>query len=435
MFKKISTIIMLSTWLCLLFSNHLKAQQIDTDQVFNEFWQATSVVAAANKVDEILQTGISFEEAYQRLQNGKVYTQADTGVMLRSYIADDGTEYFYHLNVPDDYDPAQEYQVRFELHGGIGGRQNNRPSGRGRGKTRLEGVEQIYIMPYAWLDSPWWDNTQVENIRHILDLTKREYNVNENRVVLGGISDGATGSWYIAMRENTRFSTFYSFIGYLMVLGNSTIADGTSFMQNLRNKSWYVINGARDRLYPTSRITPFITYLQSNGLDIEYHPLPEGEHNTEWWPEWRDDFEAFVASHPRNPHPAMISWKSIDDTNNRSHWLVIEKLDPSKRSVIPLFEVGVDPANGSQVIEMVEAGRVDVVRQGNNIQVISDGVSAFRLLLSPEVIDFTQALTITVNNDIKFQGMLEPSVETLLDWAAKDNDRKMLYTAEILIEL
>ena len=285
------------------------------------------------------------------------------------------------------------------------------------------------------MDSPWWDNSQVVNIRQILDRAKREYNVNENRVVLGGISDGATGTWYIAMRENTRFAAFYSFIGYLMVLGNSTIADGTSFMHNLSNKSWYVINGARDRLYPTSRTTPFITYLQGNGLDIEYHPLPDGEHNTQWWPEWRDNFEAFVDRHPRNPQPAMISWKATEGANNRSHWLLIEKLDPAKESVIPLFEVGVDPGNGSPVMEMVEAGRVDVIREGNHIQAISDGVAAFRLLLSPDVIDFTQPLTITVNNVVKFQGMLAPSVETLLYWAAKDNDRKMLYAAEILIEL
>ncbi len=80
-------------------------------------------------------------------------------------------------------------------------------------------------------------------------------------------------------------------------------------------------------------------------------------------------------------------------------------------------------------------GRVDLVREGNNIQAISDGVGSFRLLLSPDVIDFSQIVTITVNNDVEFQGILEPSLVTLLSWAAKDNDRQMLYAAEVLIEL
>ncbi len=418
-----------------ILSSYLCAQQIDYEQAFNEFWNSANTQNAETSIADILQSGISFTEAYQMLQDGKIHQQADTGVVLRSYEAANGTEYFYHLNVPEDYDPSRQYQVRFELHGGIGGRTDSEPGGRGRGRTRLEGAEQIYVMPYAWLESPWWDVSQVDNIRNILDLVKREYNVNENRVVLGGISDGGTGAWYIAMHENTRFASFHSFIGYTMVLANPSISDGTSYLHNLLGKSWYAINGGRDRLYPTSRVTPFITYLQTKGIDIDYQPLRNGEHNTRWWLEWSDDFEAFVASHPREPNPASISWKATQGSNMRSHWLVIEDLDFDQESPIPLFEVGVDPADGSTVFDMEEAGRVDLVREGNNIQAISDGVGSFRLLLSSEVIDFSQALTITVNNAVKFQGMLEPSLETLLSWAAKDNDRQMLYAAEILIEL
>ena len=119
----------------------------------------------------------------------------------------------------------------------------------------------------------------------------------------------------------------------------------------------------------------------------------------------------------------------------RSHWLLIEEVDFEQSNPIPLFEVGVDPADGTTVLTMEDAGRVDLVREGNNIQAISDGVGSFRLLLSPEVIDFSQVVTITVNNEVQFQDMLEPSLETLLTWAARDNDRQMLYGAEILIEL
>lgn len=421
-----------------VLSTHLYSQQIDYEQVFNGFWNSANTEEAEASIADILQSGISFDEAYQILQAGKIYEQAETGVVLRSYEAVDGIEYFYHLNVPANYDPSRQYPVRFELHGGIGGRSSNGPGGResrDSGRTRLEGAEQIYIMPYASINQPWWDLSQVENIRKILDLVKREYNVDENRVVLGGISDGGTGAWYVAMHENTRFASFYSFIGYTMVLANTSISDGSSQLHNLLGKPWYAINGGRDRLYPTSRVTPFITYLQTKGIDIEYHPLRNGEHNTRWWPEWRENFEAFVTAHPRQANPASISWKAAQGPNMRSHWLLIEEVDFEQESPIPLFEVGVDPADGSTVLSMENAGRVDLVREGNNIQAISDGVGSFRILLSPEVIDFSQAVAVTVNNEVKFQGILEPSLEALLRWAAKDNDRKMLYAAEILIEL
>ena len=431
MLKKIS----LLTYIFVL-STHLYAQQINYESLFNGFWNSADTEEAEASIADILQSDISFNEAYQILQAGKQYKQVETGVVLRSYVAVDGIEYFYHLNVPDNYDPSRQYPVRFELHGGLGGRTSNGPGGResrDNGRTRLEGAEQIYIMPYASINQPWWSLSQVENIRKILDLVKREYNVDENRVVLGGISDGGTGAWYVAMHENTRFASFYSFIGYTMVLANPSISDGSSQLHNLLGKPWYAINGGRDRLYPTSRVTPFITYLQTKGIDIEYHPLRNGEHNTRWWPEWREDFENFVTTHPRQANPASISWKAAQGSNMRSHWLLIEELDFAQESPIPLFEVGVDPADGSTVLTMEDAGRVDLVREGNNIQAISDSVGSFRLLLSPEVIDFSQAVTVTVNNEVKFQGLLEPSLETLLSWAAKDNDRRMLFAAEILI--
>jgi len=412
----------------------LSAQQAsELDEIFEAFWQAETAGQIESSVASILESGVSFEEAYERLQAGRNYTDAETGVLLRSYTTPAGVEYFYHLNVPEEYDPARQYQVRFELHGGIGARRNNQPGGRGGGRTRLEGAEQIYVMPYAWTESPWWDNSQVENIRQILDRIKREYNVDENRVVLGGISDGATGTWYIAMRENTRFAAFYSFIGYAMVLANSSINDNRSYLQNLIGKPWYAINGGRDRLYPTSRVTPFITFLQTAGVSIEYHPIANGEHNTRWWPDWRDDFEEFVTAHPRVAHPALISWKAVPQINPRSHWLQIEAMDLNQQSPIPLYEVGVDARTGNQIIPMQEAARVDIVREGNNFQALSDGVSSFRLLLSPEVIDFALPITVTVNNEVKFSGTLQPSLETLLNWAGQDKDRKMLYAAELLI--
>ena len=429
------SLLIILTLISLQLSTQGFTQSAENTQLFNAFWNAANTEEAEASVTAILQSGISFEDAYQILQTGKDYQPTDTGVVLRSYEAENGTEYYYHLNVPEDYDPSKQYQVRFELHGGLGGRNNNRPSGRNRGRPRLEGAEQIYVMPYAWLASPWWDVSQVENIRQILDRVKREYNVDENRVVMGGISDGGTGAWYVAMHENTSFASFYSFIGYTMVLANPSISDGTSYLHNLLGKPWYAINGGRDRLYPTSRVTPFITYLQLRSVDIEYQPIRDGEHNTDWWPDWRDEFEEFVTAHPRDPNPASITWKATQGKNMRSHWLLIEELDFDKESPIPLFEIGVDPADGTTVLDMQDAGRVDLVREGNNIQAITDGVAAFRLLLSPEVIDLSQPVTVTVNNIVKYQGMLEPSLETLLNWAARDNDRQMLYAAELRIEL
>ena len=81
------------------------------------------------------------------------------------------------------------------------------------------------------------------------------------------------------------------------------------------------------------------------------------------------------------------------------------------------------------------SGRVQLARDGNEIAVVTRGVRRYSLLLSPEQFDFTQPFRVTTNDVPSFDGMVEPSPETLLRWAARDRDRTMLFGAELQIEV
>ena len=81
------------------------------------------------------------------------------------------------------------------------------------------------------------------------------------------------------------------------------------------------------------------------------------------------------------------------------------------------------------------SGRVQLARNGNDIVVVTRGVRRYRLLLSPEQFDFTQPFRVTTNEVLSFEGMVEPSLETLLYWAARDRDRTMLFGADLEIEV
>src|SRR5436190_1307878 len=220
---------------------------------------------------------------------------------MLSHRATDGVEYFYALNVPANYSPARRYQVRFQLHGGVGGRQNNQP--RGNGESPLPGAEQIYVVPYSWDASPWWSDDQVLNLAAIVDAMKRMYNIDENRVVVAGVSDGGTGAYFIGMRDTTLFASFLPLNGSISVLTSNGIDDGEIFPVNLRNKPLFVVNGGRDPLYPTSSVEPYLKHLIRNDVSLDYHPQPEAAHNTAWWPQMKETFEQFVSGHPRNPDP------------------------------------------------------------------------------------------------------------------------------------
>src|SRR5215467_661503 len=161
------------------------------DTAFSDFFTARTAPAASDAADRIVASGIGFDEAFARLRKGRAYARdVPRGVVQGSYRGEAG-EFFYTLDVPESYSPARRYQVRVQLHGGVGRIETSTPL-RAASNARLAGAEQIYVMPYAWREAPWWSGRQIENLRAILDVVKRTYNVDENRVVLFVMSDGAT---------------------------------------------------------------------------------------------------------------------------------------------------------------------------------------------------------------------------------------------------
>ena len=81
------------------------------------------------------------------------------------------------------------------------------------------------------------------------------------------------------------------------------------------------------------------------------------------------------------------------------------------------------------------SGRVEVERQGNTVVASTRGVRVFRLLLSPDEFDLSEPIRIEVNGTTVFEEPVAPSTEALLTWAARDNDRSMLFAAEIVVDV
>src|SRR6185295_1947989 len=101
----------------------------------------------------------------------------------------DGVEHNFAVTVPPNDDPAKRYQVRFQLHGGVSGRNNNLPRGNGQIGALAGAPDQFYVLPYSWDRAPWWGDDQILNLNAITDSLKRSYNIDENRVVVAGVSD------------------------------------------------------------------------------------------------------------------------------------------------------------------------------------------------------------------------------------------------------
>ena len=411
--------------------------------VFASFWATRDPDAAARTTDAIEKSGATFAEVLQRLKRGRPYAQdVETGAIQRvngpeagGSLTQSRRTFPYTVEVPTGYDATRRYPVRIHLHGGIMRDPSavRTPAGIGS----LAGTtDQIYILPVGSAVAPWWGRAQIENLRAILDSVKRTYNVDENRVTLSGVSDGGTGAFYVAMADATSYSAFVSLNGFVMVLRNERSVEGDLFPNNLRAKPWYVVNGGRDRLYPTSMVGPFLSHLFRGGVSIEYRPQPEAGHETSWWPKVKDEVDAFLTDHARAPLPNKLSWEASDpEAAGRAHWLVIDELGAT-RTDAPLQDVNeLEAAPNRRLMfeRQRRPGRVDLVRTGNVVQATTSGVRRFTLLLSLDQFDFSQPVRVTVNGRPAFDGRVEPSTKTLLKWAARDNDRTMLFGAEISI--
>jgi hypothetical protein len=77
--------------------------------------------------------------------------------------------------------------------------------------------------------------------------------------------------------------------------------------------------------------------------------------------------------------------------------------------------------------------RARVDRAENRILVTSHNVRMFMLELSPELVDFTRAVAVVVNGREVLKRTLTPDVRVLLEGAARDRDRTMLYAARVAV--
>src|SRR5215471_18291374 len=82
-----------------LFLTSLGAQGATNriDSAFQKFWAAKSPEEAEHLIDEIVKSGVTFDEAYRRLKAGRIYDTQKTGIVKLSRKNKDGVEHFYAL--------------------------------------------------------------------------------------------------------------------------------------------------------------------------------------------------------------------------------------------------------------------------------------------------------------------------------------------------
>jgi dienelactone hydrolase len=410
------------------------------DLLVERFWSATTVEARAPIANEVIEEGHAFDAVADALRTQRRYSlPAPTGRLLRTRKSD--LTFPYVILVPENYDPSRRYPVRFELHGGMGAPEWDATGGDWAQNWRPV-QNQIVILPAGWWDAMWWEHSQALNFEAILREVRATWNIDENRVVLSGTSDGGAGVFFCAMRTPDRFAGFAGFVAPPDRLTREDFRpDGQMHVSNLFGARFLLVYGEHDKLVPLKYIEQYMELFEPHAASLEWYVLPGQGHDLRL-PEAREQqFAKFLWGTVRDPLPDRLSWSTErTDRYARRSWLRIDALEPSeaKDKVEPinlLPRLGTSLQRRGPTVPRMPWGRVELERDGNRVSATTQRVKRFTVFLSPDEFAFDEPITVVVDGETRFEGRVEPSVATLLERAAVDDDRAMLFAAELTLEL
>lgn len=386
---------------------------------------------------------VDFDSLYLGLKRGAVYSnEVPRGRVTRTHKIN-GLDHHFLIFVPRNYDPAKRYPVRWDLHGGMGQPEWKKADGSWSGWGRITSEEYrsgiITVVPAGWWGSMWWEASQVDSFRAIMNYIKDNWNIHENRVYMMGSSDGAIAEWFYAFREPDPWAFYIGYVGFPARLTNTYLrADGQMHLSNLTDQKFQLINGVKDRIVNIDVTRKYIELFRGLDVEIDYTEHKDQGHNLTLSNEEVEMAENWLRTMRRDPLPEKLTWATErTDRYNRHLWLNIEELKANhpidESNILPrIYGPNVDR---SSPFPYKPWGRVELERKGNTVYTQTVGVRKFRLLLSPEEFDFEKPIRIVVDGEEKVDKVFEKSIETLRKWHAKDRDRYMLFAAEVLIDL
>ena len=359
-------------------------------------------------IQKIIKAKPDWHEVVSYLENITFPPAKHTGLIERTTTCIDNIQRPYVLYVPSEYDPSKPTPLFVYLHGGVSRSDiagNIREYASDNPFFKLaEEKGWFIIFPMGQAGATWWDKVGMANIENLIRTVKHEFNIDDDRVWLGGFSDGASASFLQAMVNPTDYGALVALNGHMGVASE----DGgmLTYAPNFFNTPIYATTADNDRLYPSHRMRATIDMALRAGGDIFYREL-EGEHSLSSIESEIPLIARFLERHPRNPFPNRIVWETADGIFGECRWFAIDRVSISEPEPwhvdynVALIDsnitIGFIPADWEdstavKVDRVVEgdylANRIglqagDVIIKGNNMEIKSfDDLVAFKSKLS-----------------------------------------------------
>lgn len=368
--------------------------------------------AEALQVEILKNPHTTLAAATELLKQGRTYGVAPVGLQPGLPVTVHERTYRYGLYVPPTYDPVKEYALVLCLHGaGFTG-----DAYLERWQTRLE--ENYILACPTYMQGTWWTRHGEELVLTTLRTVQARYHIDPDRVFLTGMSNGGIGTYLVGTHNAPLFAGLAP-----MASGLDTVL--MPFLENLKNTPLYMIHGRQDDVMPVELSRAIAQELTRLGYAFQYqehdrvHPMAGGH----FFP--REELPTLVRWFDRQHRTALP--KRLIVVRDATHltpfgWARIDATDR-----IAAFTDLLTDSRDEAIVSRRYA-RLDAEIVGpNHVAVRTERVKRYSLYLNETLVDFSQPVTITTNGRIGFQGMVVPSVETLLRDARQRQDRRMLF--------
>lgn len=330
---------------------------------------------------------------------------ARTGQDTLSVIGPDAKARALGIHVPAGDGPEKGRPLVLWLHGGVNGTRPDRGAEVAHYFAReSDSLGFVFAAVSGERGATWFDPAGIGNVRAALALLKTRLNIDDDRVILSGVSDGGTGCYAAAMLYPDPFA------GFLVCSASPDILPMLGlpfFPDNLKFRSWHVVHGGKDRLYPGERIRSLMDSLKSAGVPLTFHYHSDLPHGLDYMPQEKPAIMDFFRTARRNPLPNPVQFQAA--------------------APLRLSWIGVDSLSGS--------ARVAATLSDSLLHISGDG---FRTLaLYPALPLFTpgKRLRILVNGRTLWNKTLEPDLLFMARFAAAGRDRSFLPWTRIVLAM
>ncbi|HPS55801.1 MAG TPA: prolyl oligopeptidase family serine peptidase [Sedimentisphaerales bacterium] len=200
----------------------------------------------------------------------------------------------YLLYLPAGYEKVSEkkWPLVMFLHGaGERGDDINLVKIHGPAEMVEKGKEFPFILvsPQCPAGKWWTESEQLLFLKVLLDDVIAEYNVDESRVYLTGLSMGGFGTWALAIEQPERFAAIAPICG-----------GGMKFLAyRLKNVPTWVFHGEDDDIVPLSYSQGMVDALKLAGGDVRFTVYPKTGHDS-WRKAYADEeLYEWLLSHRR----------------------------------------------------------------------------------------------------------------------------------------